>query len=182
VQCTQTSFDQRLGVLPLGFHPSSSQPLTVAYLDVNGYREIAARLLADFVNKERSNPSNCSSEFASVVAAPTLNQHFLGTPIALNVQRAAGCSPAVDGVQPLFQLEWQHLDPNTAQFSDASVVPTFDGTANPTGTNVPQALFKPADGTNTFNVWQVRAKLMNTPQDAPWSDFVTFIVVPSPAG
>jgi hypothetical protein len=59
-------------------------------------------------------------------------------------------------------------------------VPSFDGTANPSGTTVPQALFKQADGTNTFNVWQVRAKLQNTPLDAPWSDFVVFIVVPGP--
>jgi hypothetical protein len=178
VQCTQVSFDQRQGKLPDGFTMNPTEPLTAMFVDVNGRRDIAERLLVDFFNKMKDHPSSCTSEFASVVAAPTVNQHFLGTPIALNVQRAAGCEPAVDGVQPVFQLEWQHLDPNTAQFSDVTIVPTFDGTANPSGTTVPQALFKQADGTNTFNVWQVRAKLQNTPQDAPWSDFVTFIVVP----
>jgi hypothetical protein len=181
VSCSQVSFDQRQGKLPDGFVMNPTEPLTAMLIDDNGRSDIASRLLVDFFNKLKSNPSGCTNEFASVVAAPTANQHFLGTPIDLNVQRAAGCSPAADGVQPVFQLEWQHLDPISRQFSDVPIVPSFDGTANPSGTTVPQALFKQADGMDTFNVWQVRAKLVNTPQDAPWSDFVTFIVVPGAA-
>jgi hypothetical protein len=178
VTCMQVSWSQNQGSLPAGFDDNPSEPLTASLVSVNTRRDIATRLFVDFFNKEKSNPSACTSQFASVVVAPTANQQFFNNaPVTLNVQRAAGCSPAVDGVQPVFQLQWQKMDNNTGQFSDFSIAPTFDGTANPNGTSISQDIFRQFEGHIGFNRWRVRAKLLNTPQDAPWSDFSQFDLI-----
>ncbi len=176
VQCTEVSIDQRQGTLPDGFYASPTAPLTASLIDDRGRSDIAARLLADFVNKLKSNPSSCTSQYGSVIVAPTANQTFYSnTPVALNVQRGPGCSPAVDGVTPVFALQWQHLNRDTGVWSDVSILGSFDGTASPTGTTIAQAVFQPYEGTISVNEWRVRAQLQNTPQPAPWSDYTVFI-------
>lgn len=178
VSCTQVSWDQKQGTLPAGINSDPGEPLTASMIDVNTRRDIAERLLTDFFAKMKSNPSACTSQFGSVIVAPTANQQFLNNaPVALNVQRGPGCSPAVDGVQPNFQLEFQRRNQDTGVFSDVNIVSTFDGTANPNGTTLSQDLFRPYEGTVSYNIWRVRAKLLNTPQDAPWSDYVQFLTI-----
>jgi hypothetical protein len=107
-----------------------------------------------------------------VIASPTANQVIAyPAPVTLNVQRASGCSAAIDGVAPSFQLEWQYFDFVAGQWTDASILPTFDGAANPNG--VPVAASTLVD-TYGFAQWRVRARLVKLPQTTPWSAWTAF--------
>jgi hypothetical protein len=68
VQCTELTWVQQQGSL-YGIDPNPTEPLSASLVDVNARRDIAARLLADFIEEMRTHPNTCNTRFGSIAVA-----------------------------------------------------------------------------------------------------------------
>ncbi len=99
-------------------------------------------------------------------------------PVSLNVKRGAapGCTAALDGVDPVFDVEWEYADASGAYTIAPPIVASFDGRVATHAIQIPFASFAQYAASPTGTAWRVRARLSLQP-DAVWSDWVNFTLV-----
>lgn len=155
-------------------------PLSAYYLTGEARDNVQLRLIADYKDKAALYPNPClgEAEFTSQLLQPAEGQQVsFPDSVYLDVLRGAadGCTAAIDGVQPIFDVEWEHADAG-GQYTIEPIVARFDGTATPNGILIPYATFAQFHTPDVANRWRVRVRLSLQP-DAVWSDWVNFTLV-----
>ncbi len=182
-QCTRTSFEGAGGKAYDHLKGFTIAPASAAYLDAEKREIILQRLIADYKDKAALFPNPCpgEAEYTSLVTAPTEGQQITAPDsVLLNVKRGAapGCTTALDGVDPVFDVEWEYADA-TGNYTIAPIVASFDARASTHAIPILFTAFAQFGASPAGTAWRVRARLSLQP-DAVWSDWVNFTLVGTP--
>jgi hypothetical protein len=179
-QCTRTSFDGAGGKAYEEIKAFVTSPASAVVLAAADRDAVLQRLIADYKDKAALFPNPCpgAAEYTSKVLLPTEGQQ-VGAPdaVLLNVKRGAapGCTTALDGVQPVFDVEWEYADAAGA-YTIAPIVASFDARVSTHAIQIPIATFTQYTTPQSVGTWRVRARLSLQPE-AVWSEWVNFTVV-----
>ncbi len=182
--CTRQSFE---GVYPPAarsvIDASQNLPLSADYLTADHREIILQRLIADYKDKAALAPNPCTgeAEYTSLVTAPTEGQQIVAPDsVLLNVKRGAapGCTAALDGVDPIFDVEWEYADA-AGNYTIAPIVASFDARVSTHAIPILFTAFAQFGASPAGTAWRVRARLSLQP-DAVWSDWVNFTLIGTP--
>ncbi|HZQ37581.1 MAG TPA: hypothetical protein VFD32_16735 [Dehalococcoidia bacterium] len=178
--CTRTFFDGAGGKAYDYVRSMDAYPVSAVYLGADHREIILQHLIGDYKDKAALFPNPClgEAEYTSAVLLPSEGQQVAApAPVMLNVKRGAapGCTAAIDGVEPVFDVEWEYAD-SAGSYTIAPLVASFDGRVFTHATPIPFASFAPYGTPQGTTAWRVRARLSLQP-DAAWSDWVNFTLV-----
>ncbi|HLZ69384.1 MAG TPA: hypothetical protein VKV26_05670 [Dehalococcoidia bacterium] len=183
--CTRQSFE---GVYPPVakriIDASQAAPVSAGYLTGDARQNVLLRLIADYKDKAALFPNPCfgDAEYTSLVLLPSEGQQITSpSSVPLNVKRGAadGCTAALDGVDPVFDVEWEYADASGTYTIAPPIVASFDARVSTHAIQIPFAAFAPYTTPQAVGTWRVRARLSLQP-NAVWSDWVNFTLVGVP--
>lgn len=178
--CTRTSFEGAGGKAYEEIKAFTYFPASAFYLDAGSRDAVLQRLIGDYKDKAALFPNPCpgDAEYTSAVLLPAEGQQIVAPDaVLLNVKRGAapGCTTALDGVDPVFDVEWEYADA-AGNYTIAMIVASFDARVSTHAMQIPSGSFARFVASPIGTAWRVRARLSLQP-DAVWSDWVNFTLV-----